>query len=101
MRCSCVAAPTRYISRCGLSKRAIRFVVYGRLYCHLCDDMVAALRERTAGVDCSIEIVDVDQDPKLEEEFGEWVPVLFADGERLCHYHLDPMKVDEYLRKTG
>jgi len=29
------------------------------------------------------------------------VPVLFADGQRLCHYHLDPLKVDEYLSKTG
>ena len=26
---------------------------------------------------------------------------LFANGERLCHYHLDTLKVDEYLSKTG
>ena len=63
--------------------------------------MVAALRARPLATGCSIEIVDVDQDPQLEAEFGEWVPVLFADGERLCHYHLDTLKVDEYLRKTG
>ena len=58
--------------------------------------MVAALRRRDIRADHSIEVVDVDGDPALEQEFGEWVPVLFADGERLCHYHLDEMKVDEY-----
>ena len=84
-----------------MSNPAVRFVVYGRLYCHLCDDMVAALRARPAAAGCPNEVVDVDQDPALEAEFGEWVPVLFANGERLCHYHLDTMKVDEYLRKFG
>jgi len=63
--------------------------------------MVAALRERPLAAGCPIEVIDVDQDPSLEAEFGEWVPVLFANGERLCHYHLDAMKVDEYLSKTG
>ncbi len=63
--------------------------------------MVAALRQRPGAAGCVIDIVDVDRDPALEAEFGEWVPVLFADGERLCHYHLDTLKVDEYLRKTG
>ena len=62
--------------------------------------MVAALRARPLAAGCSIEIVDVDRDPQLEAEFGEWVPVLFADGKRLCHYHLDTLKVDEYLSKT-
>jgi hypothetical protein len=84
-----------------LSKRPLKFVVYGRLYCHLCDDMVAALRAHPGAADFSIEVVDVDRDPALEAQFGDWVPVLFAAGARLCHYHLDTLKVDEYLRKFG
>jgi thioredoxin reductase (NADPH) len=63
--------------------------------------MVEALRAHPASADCAVELIDVDSDPQLEAQFGEWVPVLFADGERLCHYHLDPLKVDEYLRKSG
>jgi hypothetical protein len=84
-----------------LNKRPLKFVVYGRLYCHLCDDMVAALRERQRSSDFSLEVVDVDSDPALEDRYGEWVPVLYANGERLCHYHLDALKVDEYLRNFG
>ena len=63
--------------------------------------MAAALRACSGAENCPIEFIDVDQDPALEEKFGEWVPVLFAKGERLCHYHLDVLKVDEYLRKFG
>lgn len=63
--------------------------------------MVAALRQRPGAADCHVEFIDVDEDPKLEDEFGEWVPVLFGGGEQLCHYHLDTLKVDEYLRKFG
>lgn len=63
--------------------------------------MVAALRARADHADFSVEVIDVDSDPALEAQYGEWVPVLFAAGERLCHYHLDMRKVDEYLRKSG
>jgi hypothetical protein len=63
--------------------------------------MVAALRARPDAAGFSVEMIDVDRDPALDEQFGEWVPVLFANGERLCHYHLDAFKVDEYLRKFG
>jgi hypothetical protein len=100
-RCWCVAAPMRSTFRCGLNKREIRFVIYGRHYCHLCDDMAAALRAHMAGTDCSIEMIDVDGNPALDEEYGEWVPVLFGGDQRLCHYHLDALKVDEYLRNFG
>ena len=63
--------------------------------------MLAALRAHPEAAGCSIEVIDVDSDPALEALYGEWVPVLFAAGERLCHYHLDTLKVDEYLRNFG
>ena len=84
-----------------MNSTAPAFVVYGRPYCHLCDDLVAALRAHMGGRAYGLDIVDVDDDPALEARYGEWVPVLFGGGERLCHYHFDALKVDEYLRKTG
>ena len=79
--------------------RVIKLVVYGRTYCHLCDDMIAGLRELQAGQRFELEIIDVDSDPALEARYGELVPVLVgADGE-LCHYHLDVAKVNDYLNE--
>lgn len=78
-----------------------RLTVYGRSWCHLCDDMVAGLRALQADVPFEFEVVDVDSDPTLEALYGERVPVLTAAGGELCHFHLDPAKVNEYLSKFG
>jgi hypothetical protein len=68
-----------------------------RAYCHLCDEMVAALRPLAAAHAASIRVVDVDADPSLELAFGEAVPVLFVgepgSGEELCRYRLDVARV--------
>jgi len=63
--------------------------VLSREYCHLCHEMVAALRQLQGRYPFDIDVVDVDRHPELEEKWGDKVPVLL-DGEReLCHYALD------------
>lgn len=74
--------------------------VYSREYCHLCHDMIAALRELQARHFFQLEVVDVDQDESLEKRYGELVPVLVADGQEICHYHLDRTALDAYLTKV-
>jgi hypothetical protein len=64
----------------------VRLRLYGRAYCHLCEEMARALR--ALGVE--FDELDVDADPALEERYGELVPVLLdAAGREICHYHLD------------
>lgn len=75
--------------------------LYGRGYCHLCDDMLAALEELRGEFSFSVEVVDVDADERLEERYGELVPVLEAEGQELCHYFLDVAKVRAYLRSVA
>lgn len=68
----------------------IHLRVYGRSYCHLCDDMVAALRRMQSELDFKLEVFDVDTHPDLERRFGELVPVLVdPQDEEICHYWLD------------
>jgi thioredoxin reductase (NADPH) len=71
--------------------------VYSRSYCHLCDDMIAQLRPLEARHGFTLTVVDVDADAALETRYGEWVPVLMAGDEEICHYHLDPDKLRAYL----
>jgi glutaredoxin len=73
--------------------------VYSREYCHLCDDMIAALRILQNGSSFAFDVIDVDSDPALEARFGEKVPVIVAGDDELCHYHLNVAKVNEYLGK--
>jgi glutaredoxin len=60
--------------------------LFGRAYCHLCEEMAKALR--SLGVD--FEEIDVDADPRLDELYGENVPVLLKDGVELCRHRLTP-----------
>jgi len=79
----------------------LTFLLYGRVYCHLCHDMEVALaellREACPGRPYAIESIDVDQNESLEERFGERVPVLAAGDRELCHYFLDAAAVRAYL----
>jgi thiol-disulfide isomerase/thioredoxin len=77
-----------------------RFTLYSRSWCHLCEDMLAALRALEApGRPFAVDVIDVDADPALVERFDELVPVLFGrlDEPELCHYFLDESAVRRYL----
>ena len=76
---------------------ALRLTLYGRSYCHLCDEMLAALGPLREEFGFAVEVIDVDSDAALEQRFGALVPVLTHAGAELCHYHLDAAKVRAYL----
>ena len=71
--------------------------VYGRGYCHLCDDMIAALRTLQGSFAFELQVVDVDTDAALEARYGELVPVLMNEERELCHYFLDEPVVTALL----
>ncbi|MDR5834465.1 glutaredoxin family protein [Caballeronia sp. LZ034LL] len=71
--------------------------LYGRAWCHLCEEMRAALEPIATRHGAAIEWIDIDQDPVLEARYDELVPVLALDGVELCHYRLDAEAVDAAL----
>jgi thiol-disulfide isomerase/thioredoxin len=85
----------------GADRTVPVLTVYGRTYCHLCDDMIAALVALQADHRFDLEVVDVDSDPELEARYGELVPVLVHAGRELCHYRLDAAAVTAHLGGIG
>jgi hypothetical protein len=81
--------------------RTVEFTLLVRAYCHLCDEMRAALAPLAAARNATIRLIDVDAEPALEAAWGDLVPVLFigepAPGAELCHYHLDRARVEAAL----
>lgn len=68
----------------------MRLTLYGRTYCHLCEDMLRALEGLQDELQFTVQVVDVDADDALESRYGERVPVLVdSDGREICHYFLD------------
>ena len=83
----------------------VHFNLYSRSYCHLCDDMLAALENLRAEFDFSVEVIDVDADEALIERYDELVPVLVGrhlgrTERRLCHYFLDLPVVRDFLTRN-
>ncbi|CAM8651951.1 Glutaredoxin-like [Oxalobacteraceae bacterium] len=78
-----------------------RFILYSRSYCHLCDDLLAALR-KLVGDEISVNVIDIDLHTELVQRYDELVPVLIGcrDGQpeqQLCHYFLDENAVKGFL----
>lgn len=69
-----------------------------RSYCHLCHEMELALVPFLEELGADVEMIDVDQNPLLEEKYGEYVPVLLHGDVELCRFVLDVSKVRDYLR---
>lgn len=81
------------------TEQPLILTVYSRAYCHLCDEMIEALRELQGLFQFEIAVLEVDDDPDSERRFGEKVPVLMHDGHELCHFRLEPAIVTAYLSK--
>lgn len=76
---------------------ALRLTLYGRRYCHLCDDMRQQLESLPGLPRFEVDWVDVDAFPELEARYGERVPVLVHADRELCHFFLDVPAVTAYL----
>jgi Glutaredoxin-like domain (DUF836) len=58
----------------------LRFLMYTRRGCHLCDDAWAQLEKAQRIYGFLLESQDVDDDPALAARFGNQVPVVMVDG---------------------
>jgi hypothetical protein len=81
------------------TEHAPTLTVYSRQYCHLCEEMIEALRRLQGLERFEIAVVDVDADLEVERRHGERVPVLMHGERELCHFRLDAAAVTAYLSK--
>jgi glutaredoxin len=59
----------------------LRFLMYTRRGCHLCDVAWAELEKAQRSLGFVLESEDVDDDPALAARFGDQVPVVTVNGE--------------------
>jgi thiol-disulfide isomerase/thioredoxin len=76
---------------------APRFTLYGRAWCHLCEEMLQALHPIVAEFGASVDVVDIDTDPALVARYDELVPVLVWGGVELARYRLDAERLRSAL----
>ena len=73
------------------SDATVPVTVYTREDCTLCDAARETVEETAAdlGVAIDLDMVDVDEDPALAEEYGERVPYVLVDGHPAFKYEVD------------
>lgn len=76
-----------------------KLTVLSREYCHLCEELLASLRQFQGRYAFEIEVLDVDRHPALEERWGDKVPVVLDGDLEICRYHLDIDAVDARLSR--
>lgn len=69
-----------------------------REYCSLCHKMRGQLQPFQQEFGFELDVIDVDEDPFLEQKYNELVPVLLHDGQEICHWFLDEDKLRLYLQ---
>jgi hypothetical protein len=76
----------------------MRFLLYSRPGCGLCEEMLDELQALPSARGVPVDVVDVDLDPKARARYGHKIPVLLFAGELVCHGRLNPEEVDKTLR---
>jgi hypothetical protein len=75
----------------------MRFLLYSRPGCGLCEEMLSDLAALPAARGIPIDVIDVDLEPAARARYGHKIPVLLIGGELVCHGRLDPEEVDKTL----
>lgn len=78
-----------------------QLTMYSRLGCHLCEDMEAQLPPYLEQTDVQLEIIYIDKNDQLEQQYGTLVPVLKAGDLEICHYFLDIKALQQYISGPG
>lgn len=72
---------------------------YTRPGCTLCDD-ARRLLQRVCADGRQWTEINVDSDPNLQATYGEFVPVIEVDGERVGQWQIDETRLREALDGT-
>ena len=64
--------------------------IYSRSNCHLCEVALGVLEEMRNELDFKITEILIDENPELEEKYGEQVPVILINNQPHDFFRVDP-----------
>lgn len=68
-----------------------------RVGCHLCETAEAEIARICGELSVPWSAVDVDSDPELRAEHGDWVPVIMIDGRQHGYGAVDEARLRRAL----
>ena len=78
-----------------------QLLLYTPKDCCLCEEMKSSLARVADRVPFTLEEIDVDTSPVLQEKYGNDVPVLFINGRKAFKYRLTVRELEKTLKREG
>lgn len=75
----------------------IKVEIFSRSGCHLCEVAEEVVREVKREVLFELQIILIDGDKELENEFGEEVPVTIINGQRHDYFKVDKARFKDAI----
>jgi glutaredoxin len=80
-----------------MSDTKVRVTIYWRPDCHLCHEADAAIRQSLCRHEIEIELVNIEDDAILFEQYQFDIPVVLINGIKAFKHRVPP---DEFCRKV-
>lgn len=77
----------------GKMHEPVELLLYSREDCPLCEEMAVAAREASREIPLSVTYVDVTADPRLRDEYGLDIPLLFHNGTCIAKHRITPREL--------
>lgn len=75
--------------------------VYSRQGCTCCEKAMAELHNAARKYKLHISLIDIDNDPKLVEAYGQEVPVIAIGGKVRFKGKINPILLERLLKQAG
>jgi len=85
-------------------RKRLEIVLYGRKNCKLCDEVEESIRCLGAIYPLRLQVVDIESDPALHEEFMLVIPAVEIDGEvvfRSITHVVTLSELDQEFQRRG
>ena len=77
----------------------VRIDIYSRPGCHLCDDAKEVIERVQRRFPLSLRIINIQDDPSLEQAYGDQIPVVFINGNKAFKYRVDEAELEQKVKK--
>jgi glutaredoxin len=74
--------------------------IYSRPGCHLCDEAKESIRDAGCDGEFILEEINIDEDDKLAELYGNDIPVVFINRVKVFKHRVDPREFKRKLRRS-
>jgi glutaredoxin len=66
-----------------------KVTVYSRTGCHLCESAIEKIESVKSELNFNLEIKLIDNNPELEKQYGEQIPVILIDDQPHDYWRVD------------